>query len=936
MNAINSKEYWNRRFEEGDGDANKSMEQSLFFAKIAYSAMPNFLKQDLYRNDWRVVDIGCAEGEGTAYLAKQFPLCQFTGTDLCEKTIEKARERYSNCNFTISDIDQDIMPADVILSFNILNHLRNSNVLIEKMCAAAGKYVLLLFPFEDSLKIEKHTNMFSRNNFPLHIDDFYLERYNIVDCSSMENTMWPGKQILLVYTSCTYRPEQMTIQDICGDREQKMKEDYQRIIAELQDEIDHHQKLFVENQLAFLDICQAISNVQHGKAYRLYLLIKRVKCQLFECGQAGRWDLICWIWGKLFRKALGQPLQHFDPLVSTQQKLLEQSEQNGQSLQSLQRQDLVGIITKRSRQFFIFAGIAFYDVGGGQRSAQIANALNTMGYEVHYIYGFNSSESKRESMYLPVFQHLHIDQYSIKKLAGSIRPNAIFIFENPYGKFTPYLDYANAHGYATVYEHIDNWDSSLGSTFFNKEDYQHFIDTVDYVTVTAQVLGEKIEEAGRHEYLYSANAVDSSLFEPAKSYEKPVDLVTGKRTLLYFGSLWGEWFDWELVTYIAENTSCTINLIGDYAPIVDRISSLPDNIHFLGIKKHENLPAYLQHSDITLLPFKRSMIGKYVSPLKIFEYIAMNKPVLATPLDDIMGYPNVVLSDDKEEWARAVREGIPVRDSTIFTAENSWYARCNQLLDMLGREETCYPTISIVILNRNNMNVVFRCVSSLLTFSSAYDYEIIIVDNDSTDGSYEQLQEKFGDRIKLLKNSKNGCSSGRNLGVSVATGELLLFLDSDQWVIGDHYMDAALDLLMRDSSIGAVSWAAGWFTPGSGIGLVAECLPNRGIKAPWILCRTDVAYLGSGGLLMKRELFGQIGGFDEAYDPTCFEDTDLSLKIRHAGYELAYCPYMNIMHLPHQTTHSGSSEHKKLIKKHGDYFMKKWREIDPALLEYYG
>ena len=78
-----------------------------------------------------------------------------------------------------------------------------------------------------------------------------------------------------------------------------------------------------------------------------------------------------------------------------------------------------------------------------------------------------------------------------------------------------------------------------------------------------------------------------------------------------------------------------------------------------------------------------------------------------------------------------------------------------------------------------------------------------------------------------------------------------------------------------------------------------------------------------------------MGGFDEAYDPTCFEDTDLSLKIRNAGYELAYCPYMSIMHLPHQTTNSGTESHKKLMSRNGAYFADKWKKSNPKLLEYY-
>src|SRR5260370_24977130 len=87
---------------------------------------------------------------------------------------------------------------------------------------------------------------------------------------------------------------------------------------------------------------------------------------------------------------------------------------------------------------------------------------------------------------------------------------------------------------------------------------------------------------------------------------------------------------------------------------------MPVNVHSRVPKPQPSLPAYLQHSDVALLPFKNDEIGKYVSPLKVFEYIAMHKPVLATPLPDIVGYPNVYTSDDAENWVRFVQGQLAV------------------------------------------------------------------------------------------------------------------------------------------------------------------------------------------------------------------------------------------------------------------------------------
>ena len=197
------------------------------------------------------------------------------------------------------------------------------------------------------------------------------------------------------------------------------------------------------------------------------------------------------------------------------------------------------------------------------------------------------------------------------------------------------------------------------------------------------------------------------------------------------------------------------------------------------------------------------------------------------------------------------------------------------------------------------------------------------------------MKEKYENEIILLRNSINGCSSGRNLGAKHAKGEYLLFLDSDQWIVSDYWLDSAIDIMNNDINIGAVGWNAGWFEPGKTTGPIVDYFPNRGMENSEIWYKSDIAYLATSGFLMKKNLFEKIGGFDEFYDPTCFEDTDISLKIREYGYELAYCPYMALMHLPHQTTQSGSERHTKLMERNGKYFWDKWVEKNEKLLEYY-
>lgn len=677
-----------------------------------------------------------------------------------------------------------------------------------------------------------------------------------------------------------------------------------------------------------------LSNLQNSRAYKWFLLRRRLSAQLIHGSLAEKKDFLRWIWSKLTRKGhKAKPLEEFDPLVGAKTRLRRAAYLDHMLVQADALKSTDGTF-KSGKQVFIFAGVHYCDIGGGQRSAQLARTLNDMGYSVYYIYNmvhylFNGPTDPiiNGEAWCPAILHCHVDDFSVSALKSLLRKDALLIFEVPTEKYLPYLEYAAENGIQVVYEHIDNWDSTLGEGFFQESVFRKFLDEASLITVTARLLGEKIQEtAPGKKYLYLPNAVNSALFEPLCDYELPGDLVRGKKTLLYFGSLYGEWFDWEKVFYVAEHCDCEINLIGSKDWIGDIMKNSPSNIHFLGEKKQDTLPAYLAYSDIAILPFKNCEIGKYVSPLKIFEYIAMNKPVLATPLDDISGYPNVFASDDKEEWVKAVERDWPVEDAGVFTSQNSWYARCNTLLKQTNMLPVMSSKISVIVHSHNNKKTIHRCISSLLAFSGSDTCEITVVDS-GTDGSYEQLREDFGSQIRLLKCGEEEVAGGLNQAAGAAAGEYLFFLSGKQWVTSGSYHHSVMEVLRSGQRIGAASRSAGWFSKSGYLAQTSEELPHHGVREPIRLFRTDVAYLGADGLLIRKSLFEKMEGFDGGYRDIRFASIDLSLKIKHAGYELALCPYVQLASLPGQ---GGLT--MPVIEQEKTYLEEKWSKLDPELL----
>lgn len=604
------------------------------------------------------------------------------------------------------------------------------------------------------------------------------------------------------------------------------------------------------------------------------------------------------------------------------------------------------VIYKQNKNIFIFGTVPYFDVGGGQRSAQLAKIFNKMGYNVFYIYAFECSEKNIPYINIPITYHKFIENATYEEIDEYAQKDDIFIFEAPTKSFNKFLALAKFKKCKVVYENIDNWESSLGSILFDRETLKNMIRESDMIVATAEKLVEQTQkyikdycEENKKVYLLP-NAVDDELFDARKNYEIPKDLVLGEKTLLYYGSLWGEWFDWKMIENLAKDSQIEINLIGDYSGIKNIVEKMPQNVHFLGIKKQTELPAYLKYVDFTLIPFKTGSISDYVSPLKIFEYISMGKVVLTTTLPDIQKYPNVYASNNVKDWINIIKKDNNIKDWTKFINQNNWYSRCSNIIDTLFVDDSyklnnkIYNNLSIIILNYNNKNVITKCVDTLLEFNSRYNYEIVVVDNQSKDGSFELLEKKYKDKIKLVRNEKNGCSSGRNLGVKTASKNYILFLDSDEWILHKYWLDNYTNLLLNNNDIGAIAWNAGWFNNSGRAYKVVDGFDYRYME-PNMLARCDIGYLATCGFIMKKSLFNKIKGFDLNYDPTCYEDTDLSLKIRNVDKEIYYSTYLGVGHLPHQTTKSGTDAHTKLINEKADYFVGKWSKENKKLLDDY-
>ncbi len=212
-----------------------------------------------------------------------------------------------------------------------------------------------------------------------------------------------------------------------------------------------------------------------------------------------------------------------------------------------------------------------------------------------------------------------------------------------------------------------------------------------------------------------------------------------------------------------------------------------------------------------------------------------------------------------------------------------------------------FPRASIIIVNYNAGEKLNACLRSL-TQDRHPDDEIIVVDNASTDGSVNGLERAFPD-VRFLRSVVNlGFAGGNNLAVQHATGEYLAFLNPDT-VATPGWLDALIDALQRSPQIGLATSKILLLKQPDRINTCGNDMHYTGLT----LCRgmgmpassfsepEEVTAVSGAAFAMRRDLFEQLGGFDETFF-LYMEDTDLSLRARLAGYHCRYVPSSVVYH----------------------------------------
>ncbi|RLP54821.1 MAG: glycosyltransferase [Ketobacter sp.] len=238
-------------------------------------------------------------------------------------------------------------------------------------------------------------------------------------------------------------------------------------------------------------------------------------------------------------------------------------------------------------------------------------------------------------------------------------------------------------------------------------------------------------------------------------------------------------------------------------------------------------------------------------------------------------------------------------------------------MSQLRFRETESPLVSVIIPVFGKIEYTLSCLESIANNLPETPFEIIVVDDCSTDESAEVLQKIQG--IRLISNAVNqGFIRSCNVGAEAAVGEYLLFLNNDTQV-NSGWLDALYQTFSDFPGTGLVGsklvypdgrlQEAGGIIWQDGSAWNFGRLQDQGL--PSYNYAREVDYCSGASILVPKTLFEELLGFDEHYLPAYCEDSDLALKIRHRGFRVIYQPMSVVTHFEGITSGTDTAQGTK-------------------------
>jgi len=712
-----------------------------------------------------------------------------------------------------------------------------------------------------------------------------------------------------------------------------------------------------------IDSVRSITNgLMRTRLFKIIHLWARFKYQLLLGSFSEKRNFFRWFFSRT--KRVPQRGKSYHPLArildaTTLSTLGKSSLPDDTSLSYTKNDELKrGILAQDYKKFdVIILAIIDYDFRH-QRPQHFANIFAKNGHRVFY---FNANHHRdcsvklqHENLYVidifnPTATAIHLtdwsnktdelhsafnsvlNQYALRDAVVMVNyPNWIYGAEYLRQKF----------GFKLIADYMDDFMGFINpASKLVRQNCTRLLDNSDCVIASSQFLYDIAIKHNKNVEIIR-NGTDNKFFSQA--YLPHSEPSKNKRKVIgYYGAI-SHWFAHDIVCYVAKNLpDCDLVLIGEVTAYEKELSRIP-NIKLLGEKPYNTLPGYLTDFDVCLIPFDTSTdLIKATNPVKFYEYLSAGKKIVSTEIPELEPYKNkyVLMSNDKTVFLEHVKSCLGSTDALMppeelmeLARKNNWGTRFNSLVKLI---KNSVPKVSVVVLTFNNLKLNKICIRSILEKTAYPNFELIIVDNNSTDGTVDYLNELNECRlsnVKVILNKENlGFAAGNNVGIKASDGDYVILLNNDT-IVTRGWITALVKHLENDSEMGMS-------------GAVTNSIGNEA-KIRTQYTKIDEMYgfadsytwahmgeifhkqpnaLAMFAICIKRDVIDKCGYIDESYAIGMFEDDDYSRAVINAGYKLCIAEDSFIHHFDGSTFKKMDDEkYRKLFTKNMEIYNKKW------------
>lgn len=318
--------------------------------------------------------------------------------------------------------------------------------------------------------------------------------------------------------------------------------------------------------------------------------------------------------------------------------------------------------------------------------------------------GCRTLRRREERLWLFNYRNLPLRFLLTRRLRQLSLPRYVQFYSTDWRLSVNDLKRFRSQGYAHIYEYVDHLSPALSGTgtlpknVAEKYAYAMRHPEVRIVATAKRLADDVLVRRGKENLVLSGNGVDCAFFQRWESYvfepafQRILDI--GRPVVCYYGAL-ASWFDYALVREIAATGRYSVVLIGiKYDDSFERNLHGEDGIFFLGPRDYSVLKYYARAADVLIIPFLINDITRSTSPVKLFEYMALEKPIVTTDMDECRAYESVLIGRSHAEFLEKLSLALTLRRAPAYLSllkkearENDWSEKAGLILDMLKASE---------------------------------------------------------------------------------------------------------------------------------------------------------------------------------------------------------------------------------------------------------